>query len=595
MSRRSPSRPTPAATRWVALGIVLLVFASFLPALSSGWVGWDDDALFMRHHKFRALDAENLGWMFSTFQTGHYQPLTWLSFALDYQLWEMNPAGYHFVNVMLHAVNAVLFFLLIAAFIRRRPEVIPSGTWGFPLACGVGALFFAIHPLRAESVAWVIERRDTLAGLFYLLTLHTYLRMLDRQGSARRRMYILSVVCFALSLGAKAWGITLPVALLILDIYPLRRFRTAIRQCLLEKVPYLLLALAFAGFAFHAQKHAAMEMVVDHTLFDRLMQSAYALSFYIGKTILPLGLSPLYLLKPSFDPLAPKYILGAVVSLGITVVLLLLRKRWPWALAAWACYAVVVSPVLGIAQSGPQITADRYTYLSCLPFGVLAAAGAAALINRRNVRLLIVPLLLALGVLTFRQAGIWHDSGTLWEHAIKLDPSNYIAFNNRGYFVHERQGNLGQAIRDYSAAIDLNPEYVLARYNRAGLRLRQGNHESALQDLNEVIRRDPDHTAAYVNRAAARHAQGDIEGAIADLDAAVAVDPTFSTAYQNRAMIRAQQGDLAGALADVTTAIEFEPYNGALYMQRARLRSQLGDAAGAQTDYNEAIRLQRGR
>src|SRR5206468_721385 len=227
----------PAAAAWmVPAGIALVVIACFLPTLRNDFVLWDDDLNFTDNPSYRGLSWRQLHWMFTTVHGGHYQPLSWVTLGLDYTLWGMNPTGYHLTSLLLHAVNAVLFYHVVVVLLRRAAVTASAG------AAAVGALFFAIHPLRVESVAWASERRDVLSGLFYLATVLAYVRMAaaERTGGARR-WYLVSLACFVLSLLSKAWGMTLPIVLVLLDVYPLRR-----PPRLLEKAPYAVLALGAA-------------------------------------------------------------------------------------------------------------------------------------------------------------------------------------------------------------------------------------------------------------------------------------------------------------------------------------------------------------
>src|SRR6266566_1563356 len=383
----------PAAAAWmVPAGIALVVIACFLPTLRNDFVLWDDDLNFTDNPSYRGLSWRQLRWMFTTVHGGHYQPLSWVTLGLDYTLWGMNPAGYHLTSVLLHAANAVLFYHVVLALLRRAavsgPALVLEG------AAAVGALFFAIHPLRVESVAWASERRDVLA----------YLRMAEEEGSGRaRRWYLVSLACFVLSLLSQAWGITLPVVLLALDVFPLRR-----APRLLEKAPYAALALGAAALAFVAQQHQpAMRTLAQHGALQRTAQAAYGLSFYLWKTVAPWRLSPAYLLEGRLDPAAPRYLLSFVAVAGITALLVFARRRWPSGLVAWACYAAIVSPVLGFVQTGPQIAADRYTYLACLPWAVLVAAAVrrAALGHGRLAWTASAAALLVLGLLTIGQIG----------------------------------------------------------------------------------------------------------------------------------------------------------------------------------------------
>ena len=376
------ARAAGRAQDWgIAVLIVGAVLISFFPTLNNGFVDWDDTGMFTENFKYRGFSLAHVSWMFTTFHYGHYHPLTWLTLGLDYQLWGMNPKGYHLTSLLFHAASGVACYFLITALVGRQPAFSRfAQSLGFRLCCASGALFFALHPLRVESVAWATERRDVVSGLFYILTLLAYVRMSEKDSMRRRRWLVLALFFFTCSFLSKAWAITLPVVLLVLDVYPLRRigageqFAASCQKVLLEKIPFVLIAVVFAWIAWLAQERWSIR-AESFGVVQRLMSAAYSLCFYPLKTAVPVGLSPLYVLDPVFIATKPKYVLTALAVPAIAVVLVLMRRRWPWALAAGVCYAIIVSPVLGLAQSGEQIAADRYAYLSCLPFAILIAAG----------------------------------------------------------------------------------------------------------------------------------------------------------------------------------------------------------------------------
>ena len=235
---------------------------------------------------------------------------------------------------------------------------------------------------------------------------------------------------------------------------------------------------------------------------------------------MPRHLSPLYLLDLRLDPGRPRYVAAMLAVAGITAALVLARRRWPWALAAWAAYVVIVSPVLGFMQTGPQVAADRYTYLACLPWAAVVAAAA----RRRAVALTALVPIAVLGVLTFRQAGVWRDSSTLWEYVVRIDPTNYVAYTNRGY-TRQARGDRDGALADYNTAIRIHPGYALAWYNRGTERHARGDLAGALADLTMSIRLNPRDPRAWNNRGWAREKQGDLNGAAADYAEALRVAP----------------------------------------------------------------------
>ena len=275
-ARRRPApavATVPAPRRWIShlavpAVLALVSFVVFVPALEGGFLNWDDDQNFVDNPNYRGLGASQLRWMFTTFLMGHYIPLTWMTLGLDYVVWGMNPVGYHLTNLLLHAANAVLFYFMALRLLRASvPGGYADGSWALTLGSGFATLLFAVHPLRAESVAWITERRDVLSGLFYLAAVVAYLRYCDGavpEGRRTRKWYWASLGLFALALLSKAMAVTLPVILLALDVYPLRRFGgvggrrpwASSMAVVTEKLPFLVLSLAAGVLALVALAHA---------------------------------------------------------------------------------------------------------------------------------------------------------------------------------------------------------------------------------------------------------------------------------------------------------------------------------------------------
>lgn len=536
VSERTRRPPWP-----IAIAIALVVFVSFAPTFDAGFVDWDDDLNLTNNLRFRGFAWANLHWMLTTTHGGHWQPLTWLSFALDHALWGMDPRGYHLTSVTLHAVNALLVWLLLRRILVRFVRVPAAAA---PWVAAVGALWWAIHPLRVESVAWATERRDVLSGCFWLLALRQYLETVDAPSEGRRGGWTAVLFALALSLAAKAWAITFPLLLLIVDWYPLRR------RALREKIPVAVLAALAAILAFAAQRSVPeMRSLAEHPLGARLAQASYGLVFYVASSLWPVGLQPARLLATPLDPTAPRFVLSAVMVVALSAVAIRERHRRPWILATWAAYGVVLAPVLGLAQTGPQLVADRYGYLACLPLTILATVGFARLCSRAagsmpSPRLIGASLasVLLLAVLTFRQARVWHDSTTLWNHVLALDPCNWVALTNRGFVRSDRQ----EAIADYDAAIRCNPRWPLAYFNRGNAEHARGDLSAAIRDFGTVIALRPDEPDAYNNRGWARQALGDVAGAAADYERALSLAPAD---WPSRAMVAA---NLAAARARLT-------------------------------------------
>ncbi|HEX9418402.1 MAG TPA: hypothetical protein VGA81_05065, partial [Methylomirabilota bacterium] len=318
--------------------------------------------------------------MFTSFHVGHYVPLTWVSFGLDYLVWGMDPFGYHLTNLALHAANAALFFLVAVRLLALASPALAVDRLGLRVAALAAALLFSVHPLRVESVAWATERRDVLCGFFYLLAALSYLRaanyllVKDARARSRRVWYAATIAAGAAAMLSKSMAVSLPAILLLLDLYPLKRLRldaslldAKSRRVLAEKAPLFLFAAAAAVLAVLAVGRAdALTSVGRMGIVERLSIACFSLAFYPFKMLVPLHLSPLYELPPVLGPWTPSFAVSALAVIGITGLAVGLRRRWPALAAAWAGYVVMLVPVSGIVHNGPQITADRYSYLPCL-------------------------------------------------------------------------------------------------------------------------------------------------------------------------------------------------------------------------------------
>src|SRR5262245_6577991 len=504
LSRRDKSRNTRPTSRYSDPAVLLFAaivaaatFIVFLPALSNQFVNWDDYETLVDNPHYRGLGWPNLRWMFTTFHMGHYQPLSWLTFALDYVIWGTNPFGYHLTNLVLHSANAVVFFFLARILLRRVFKLADdTSPILINLSAGLAALLFSIHPLRVESVVWATERWDFLSGLFFLLTVYGYVRAQTYTEKSRRLWSAVTFVSFILSLLAKASAITLPVVLLLIDVYPLRRLEgnwrswttPEAKKIFWEKMPFAILAGIFALFAILAQQSAGALRPVQQYFFSyRVGQAFYGVIFYLWKSILPFNLSPLYELPYDFDAWMPLFLFCGAAAAAISVALYALRRRWPGALAAWICYLLLLAPVAGIAQSGPQLVADRYSYFSCMSWAVLLGGVfyyfRGSLVARSLDRSIIVaaPLslvLVILAMMSWRQSEIWRDTKSLWNHVIAVAPESSYAHYNLGRLL-EDDGQFVEALERYRRALVSNPLIADAHYNLARLLAKQNQLDEA--------------------------------------------------------------------------------------------------------------------
>ncbi len=456
--------------RWAQLVVLLCTLAAFSPTFDADWIGaWDDNANFVDNPRWRGLGLEQLSWMWGSSWLGHYQPLTWMTFGLEWGFWRLDPRGYHVVNVLLHAASGVVLVSLLA---RLAPR---AGLAGWI----VGGLFFAVHPLRVESVAWITERRDVLSMLLALCALRVWLLWTDE---GRRRWFALAVALHLLSLLAKAHAVTLPVVLLILDVWPLRR-NLSLQRALLEKLPFFAASVLCSLAALAAQAEAgALVDFAERDLQSRIATVIYGLSVYPGKELLPLGLSPLYYHDDLLQyPIAVSAVAVGAVAVGAVFV----WRRAPWFGVAWSIYALVLLPVSGLFQAGPQLIADRYTYFSCLPFAFLVAAGVGFLADRgRPLLLLPAAWVLLLGWGTWQYAHVWRNPISLWAHAVAVDPGGVVAHTNLAAGL-DAAGRTHEAVQVWRTALQLHPSDTYALRYATSL-YRDGQEEEALRMLEQI-------------------------------------------------------------------------------------------------------------
>jgi protein O-mannosyl-transferase len=636
--------------RWlVPVLIVLLTFAAFFPVRQNGFVNWDDEGNLLENPSYRGLGWTQLRWMFTNFHLGNYRPLTWITLGFDYILWGMDPSGYHLTSLLLHGTSALLFYFLTLRLLSLTLSLpaAPADV-GLKVAAGLAALLFSIHPLRVEPVAWISARNHVLSGLFFVWTILCYLRaMACVEGSSiQLRWLTLSVVTYGLSLLSQPFGLTLPFVLLVLDIYPVRRlsgdpakwFWPAVRRVWWEKAPFLLLALAAGVIALRARK-GAIYSFEEIGVWPRLAQALFGLAFYPFKTVIPLGLSPLYELPAHLNLSDWPFLLSGLVVVVLSAGLFVARHRWPAGLASWVCYVLILLPVLGLAQSGPQIVADRYTYLSCLGWAILAGAGLfycwhvrSNVGTRLRISVLAVGLagVVALGVLTWKQTQVWHDSERLWRYVLAVTEKSYFkssvahnnlgvvlvgreeleeaishyrealriypayaeAHNNLGVALRER-GELEDAIQHYREALRINPAYAEAHYNLANALVNRGELEDAIGHYREALRIRPVDAKTHYNLGTALARKGQLEEAIQHFRQALEIDPVYAMAHYNLATALAVRGELGEAIDHFQQALRTEPQYAEAHESLARALVQQGKKDEAVKHYEEALRIMR--
>ncbi|MCH9003583.1 MAG: hypothetical protein IIC02_13515, partial [Planctomycetes bacterium] len=566
------------SSRWqsrfvlVAL-LVAATFLAFAPALDNEFVNWDDDYTLVNNDAFRGLSLEHLRWMFTTAYTGHFQPLSWVSFAIDWYIWDLTPFGYHLTNLLLHVATGILFFFLVRRLFAIALPRLPDASRN--LGALASALLFSVHPLRVESVAWATERRDVLSAVWLMAALCFYLKMAAAPRAKRYRIMLgLAVMCYSLSLLSKASAITVPAVLLLLDYVPLRRSSASpsnpqpptSRFLLIEKLYFLVPAAIVAGLALRAQlESGALRTMADHPLDLRIGQAFYGIIFYLRASLFPVGLIPLYEQNPHATAFDAANVWSAMLAVVITFGCWRFRRRHPAWLFAWLVYLILLAPILGFAQSGQQVVADRYSYFSCMPWAFLGGAGFAKVLASRHLQrvfargVVLGGAVLAVAVLILAsraQTRIWHDSITLWRAVIEQAPDT------------------GSAHANLAAAYNSGNEFELGR-----------------KHAYEALRILPGNRAAHIGVARSSSELGDYLTAEKHYETALAIRSDDITRLTELAIVKTRLGKNDDAEALFRRAMEVDPNNGFPYVVLASFLAGVDRESEAAALLQTAIKM----
>ncbi len=571
----------------------LLLFAAVLASYSSiihnQFLDYDDNEYITNNAHVKAgLTWANVQWAFSTSEEANWHPLTWLSHELDSELFGLNPVGHHVVNVLLHAVNAVLLFLLL------------QSATGFRWRSLMVAALFALHPINVESVAWAAERKNVLSMLFFLLALYAYGRYARRPGLGR---YIAVAGFFVLSLLAKPQAITFPFLLLLWDYWPLDRIgardmptqagnapRLPIARLLLEKLPLLFLSAASAVITMEAQKAGgAVKDLARFSLPLRLETTVISYARYLGKTFWP---TKLVLPYPHPLKLYPAWQVGAAVALLLLITAIVLCARDKRYLAVgWFWFLGSLVPMIGLVQVGEQAMADRYAYIPFLGLFLmivwLIADWAADWNKSRQVpaRWLAIPAvccLLALASLTYRQVGYLHDTEALWRRALALTQDNYIAQGALAGVLH-KQGKTEEAIEHIRAALAIRPDDWPANLILAAYEQSQGDTAAATARYQMVALRaskPSQRAAAYNDLGTAYRQTGDLLRAKEAFEQSLRLVPSQPMLMVTLGLIAQKNGDLPEAVRQYSSAFELQhsDVRALLLAQALRLEGRVDEA-----------------
>ena len=591
--------------RWTVPGVCVflaaITFAVFGQTLRHEFVNFDDNvSVFENRQVCGGLTWKGIVWAFTHVHGGHWIPLTTLSHMLDCQLYGLNAGGHHLTNLLLHTASVILLFLVL----RRMTAVLWSSAFV--------AAMFAVHPLHVESVAWVTERKDVLSGLFFMLTLWAYVRYAQGRSRAEGREsraqavptlgprpsaldYCLVVFLFALGLMSKSMVATLPLALLLLDYWPLNRFAQPsptdggdntrrlliLRRLILEKVPMLAIVVAAGmGVLFARTEHS----VVPGAPF---LQSGYAIMtpvVYLVQMFHPAGLA-VYCPPPKSIPLL-EIALAATLLVAISAGVFVLRRKRPYLLVGWFWYLVMLAPVLVLIQQGMEIRCDRYTYLPQIGVYLLLTWAAADLCASWNCRRLVpgavAAALTAASILSaWIQTSYWRNSESLWIHTLACTSNNATAHCNLGNALIEK-GSVDDAIAHYQKALQIAPGYAEALNNLGNALLQKGSVDDAITHFQKALQIGPDNAEAHYNLGNALLQKGKMDEAIVHYQRALQIKPDYAKAHYNLGSILLQKGSVDEAIAHYQKALEIKP-------DHVKARISLGTALLQKGRADEAI------
>ena len=540
-------------------------------------------------HVMGGLHWSTIRWAFTTYDEANWHPLTWISHALDVQMFGLNPAGHHYASVLLHAANAMLLFWILWR---------ATGATGPSLFV---AALFAVHPINVESVAWVAERKSVLSMLFFLLTLWAYGEYVRRPRLGR---YAGALGLFACALMAKPMVITLPFVLLLWDYWPLgagRRQNEAANYRLfwlaLEKVPFFLLSLGSSIVTVKAQKAGdAIGSMVQYPLTVRIENAIVSYVRYIAKAFWPVRLSPIYP-HPGISLKMWQVAGAAVLLIAVTSLVTAARRRY--LSVGWLWFLGTLVPMIGLVQVGTQAMADRYAYLPLIGLFIMVAWGAADWAGEHTVRKAALATagsvcVIALALAAHRQIGYWSDNLTLWSHAVQAAPDSFIAQDNLGGALLET-GRYDEAMQHFRAAVAIDPTDPMSRLNIAADEQRHGHLREAVEQYNRLVvtTRDPRYRAtAFSDLGYAYRDLGDLPGAKQSFEAAVSLRPRTLRAWLGLGLVAQKTGDPQGAVAAYVQALSIQRWDLG-YFLLARALEQTGQKEEAQAAMQEAQRLSR--
>ena len=593
----------------LCLLLVAVTLAVYWPVLRCDFVNYDDpDYFFSNPHVLAGLSSSNLVWAFCTGHAGNWHPLTWLSLMLDRELFGPGPAGPHFTNLLFHLANTVLLFLLFRRLTRA------------PWRSAFVAALFALHPLHVESVAWISERKDVLSTFFGLLALVFYTRYAQKRSTDKGRAssatteslaldprrstlnYYLALFFFALGLMSKPMLVTLPLVMLLLDWWPLKRFtiydlRFTILRLAREKIPFFVLSAISCVVTFIAQqKGGAITKLAGISMTGRIENAFVSYARYLDKTFWPSPLANPYPHPGHWG--FPLVIYSVALVAGLSAIAVLYARRFPFFFTGWFWFAGTLVPVIGLVQVGIQSMADRYTYVPLIGLFIIFVWGLAETGMSRHVPKTLIAVLTAMVLVvsarrTRNQLSYWQNNETLFRHTLAVTENNYLAYNNLGTWL-SKKGQIAEAMDCFHKSLQINPDNSDVLYNLGNAFAKLGNWDEAINNYQRALQITPNQPDVLDNLGFALAAKKQFAAAVVCFEAALKLNPDYADAHNNLATVLFIQKRFNEAVRHFREALRITPGNPQIYSNLGDALVQKGQTTEAVRCYREALRLKPG-
>jgi len=574
---------------WVCLALVVVTLAIYGQVSRHDFINYDDGP-YVTENVFvnKGLSLDGVTWAFTTFYEANWHPLTWISHMVDVQLYGLAAGGHHLINLLLHILNALLLFLVF----RRATGKLWQSAF-------VAALF-ALHPLRVESVAWVAERKDVLSTLFWMLTLFSYVRYTENRTAYR---YTAALIFFAAGLMSKPMVVTLPAVLLLMDLWPLKRFQLNALDgkpghrawmLLMEKVPFFLLSVGVSVLTYAAQQSVYnVGSLTTYPLSARIANAMVSYAGYIVKMVWPYPLFIPYL-HPGYIPAL--HTAGAFFLLfAVTLAVGFAARRWPYAAIGWLWYLGTLIPVIGIIQVGYQSMADRYTYLPMIGLYIIIAWGGADLADKRrwkkgSVAAIGIAVVTALSTATFFQVRHWTNSISLFSHVVRVDPNNFVAHNHLGLALMAAD-RVDEAIDHYEAAIRIDPSHFRSINNLGTALMKKGRIDAAMDQFSAALEIQPAFASAHYNLGNTMATLGRFPEAVDHYRTALGIDAKDADIHNNLGVALMRNGNLQEATLHFRWALDLDGDHADAHNNFGFALLKLGQIQQAVHHFREALRL----